>query len=131
MLTHVVLRMTGETAEDLVQRVHEVIERDVGPNYPWPGNVRELEQAVRRILLTNRYPDDQGTASRGDRLGHMASAMEAGALEAREMVAAYCVMLYDRFGTYEEVSRRIGFDRRTVKKHTQRAASPSALANRS
>jgi len=32
-------------------------------------------------------------------------------------VVTFCALLYKRFGTYEEVARKTGLDRRTVKKY--------------
>ncbi len=131
ILAHVVQRILGEAAPDLVQRVRDVLNRDVGPDYPWPGNVRELEQAVRRILLTNRYAGDMRTAAPRKTHKGFAADLEAGRLDARQLVASYCAMLHERFGTYEEVSRRTRLDRRTVKKHIERvSAKPGNGAER-
>ena len=126
MLDHVIRRMTGEASPELVQWAREAIERDVGPHYAWPGNVRELEQAVRRILLTSHYEGDRKTVA-PDRHARLASDMEAGSLNARELLTAYCSILYERFGTYEEVSKRTGLDRRTVKKYIERAQVAHSL----
>lgn len=49
-------------------------------------------------------------------------AAAAGALDARSMLAAYCAMLYQRLGSYEEVARITGLDRRTVKKYAHQQA---------
>jgi two-component system, NtrC family, response regulator HydG len=43
-------------------------------------------------------------------------------------VRGYCALLYERFGTYEEVARRAGLDRRTVKKHVVAARKETARA---
>jgi len=48
--------------------------------------------------------------------------IRAGTLEARELTARYCAMLHARHGTYEEVARITGLDRRTVKKYVQQVA---------
>jgi DNA invertase Pin-like site-specific DNA recombinase len=45
--------------------------------------------------------------------------IEAGSLTADELLDGYCKMLYDRHGTYEEIARRTGLDRRTAKKRIQ------------
>lgn len=43
-------------------------------------------------------------------------------MNAEELLAAYCGLLYGMFGTYEEVARRTRLDRRTVKKYAQMLA---------
>ncbi len=113
-----VTRMTGRDRPNLTEMVLEAIKRDLPKSYPWPGNVRELEQAVRRILLTRRYTGDLfvvGTHSEDA----LTSDIERGTLQAKDLLRRYCAILYQRFGTYEEVARRAGLDRRTVKKYLE------------
>lgn len=43
--------------------------------------------------------------------------IEGGRLDAEALLSAYCTLLYQRHGTYEEVARRTHLDRRTVKKY--------------
>jgi len=43
--------------------------------------------------------------------------IEAGTLDAQQLMAEYCGLLYKRLGTYEDVARKTGLDRRTVKKY--------------
>ncbi|WP_136515507.1 sigma 54-interacting transcriptional regulator [Geomonas edaphica] len=100
------------------QLVKKVIRRDVGVDYDWPGNVRELEQAVKRIILTGRYQVVRREKGLG-RADRIAAGMREGSLGAEELLAAYCGLLYDTCGTYEEVARRTRLDRRTVKKYVQ------------
>ena len=109
-------RTTGEGGEPLVERVLDALARDLPRDYPWSGNVRELEQAVRRVLLTGAYqgerrappavPDDVFVA-----------AVSAGRLDMERLAAGYCALLYRRHGTYVEVARRTGLDRRTVRRY--------------
>jgi hypothetical protein len=40
-------------------------------------------------------------------------------LEARVLLARYCQILHERYGTYEEVPRRTGLDRRTAKRYIE------------
>jgi len=118
MVLHVIKRIVGEASKELFRMVREVINTDIDPHYAWPGNVRELEQAVRRILLTRHYQGNRKMVSR-ELKNVFFSGIEDGTLSAQQLVASYCVLLHDRFGTYEEVSRRTNLDRRTVKKHIE------------
>ncbi|HHE74907.1 MAG TPA: sigma-54-dependent Fis family transcriptional regulator, partial [Desulfobacteraceae bacterium] len=43
--------------------------------------------------------------------------IESGELDAQNLIAGYCTLLYKRYGTFEDVARRINLDRRTVKKY--------------
>jgi hypothetical protein len=43
--------------------------------------------------------------------------IDTGTHTAQHLLAGYCVLLYERYGTYEEVARHTGLDRRTVKKY--------------
>ena len=118
ILTNIISRLTGEESRELVSLVLESIEKNPGSDYPWPGNVRELEQAARRILLSQEYSGEKVLHGRGikDRL---IEGIERQSLNSQELISGYCALLYERFGTYEEVSRRMNLDRRTVKKHIE------------
>lgn len=118
-------RMIGESAAGYARLVCEVINRDLGGAYAWPGNVRELEQAVRRIIISRHYRGDMAAAPTG-RLERLTAEMEAGTLDAQELLAGYCALLYRRHGTYEEVARRSNLDRRTVKKYIRKALAGNA-----
>ena len=96
------------------------LRRELSANYAWPGSVRELEQVVRRNLLTGRYAGelaDESTEPASLRQ------IQAGALDARDLLANYCTPFHRRCGNYQEVARRTGFDRRTVRKCLQVALS--------
>ncbi|HTG80489.1 MAG TPA: sigma 54-interacting transcriptional regulator [Geobacteraceae bacterium] len=116
MVGHLLARMVGETRRELVEMVLDILRRDLPPDYPWPGNVRELEQAVRRILLTRSY---QGDLAADDGVDFGAAAVAERTVDAQTLLATYCRRLYERYGTYEEVARRLRLDRRTVKKYLQ------------
>ncbi|NTU59508.1 MAG: sigma 54-interacting transcriptional regulator, partial [Deltaproteobacteria bacterium] len=116
LLGHLVHRMTGDRRPAVAGEIREVLRRDLGDRYPWPGNVRELEQAVRSVLLVDAYGGDAGLT--GDRAAHrLHRRIERGDIGWQELVAEYCRALYERHGSYGEVSRRTGLDWRTVKKH--------------
>ena len=108
--------MTGEESGELVGIIAEAIEEKLGNQYPWPGNVRELEQAARRILLTREYSGDRVFPDRSIR-EKLISGIKSGSLDSQELISSYYSLLYERFGTYEEVSRRMKLDRRTVKRY--------------
>ena len=114
LINLLVARMTGQNNEVLSEQVRDGLSRSLPADYSWPGNVRELEQAIRRILIHGRY--EPPTVGRPTRSSWLAQA-ENGELNAGDLVSAYCRMLHDRFGTYEEVASRTGLDRRTVKKY--------------
>jgi transcriptional regulator with GAF, ATPase, and Fis domain len=128
LLRHLVLRLAGEPVPEIVERVRAVFERDLAHGYAWPGNVRELEQAVRHVLLDGRYPGDAGAVS-GSWQERLTRGIEQGAIEAAALVRGYCAMLHERHGTYEEVARRTGLDRRTVKSHVDAAREAGARAS--
>ena len=117
VLTNIIARMTGVESEELVSLVLESIEKSPGRNYSWPGNVRELEQATRRILLTREYRGDESTIPDRGIKERLIAGIESQNLDSQELISGYCTLLYERYGTYEEVSRRMNLDRRTVKKH--------------
>ena len=118
LLALTVSRIVGQESEELLHLVKTVIVAEPGIHYRWPGNVRELEQCVRRILLTRRYRGDHRSAA-PDLRKQIRDGIDAGTTTARDLLADYCSLLYQRHGTYEEVARRTGLDRRTVKKNVQ------------
>ena len=81
--------------------------------------MRELEQAIKRIILTGRYQGMKREKGSPDAADRLASGMRDGVMNAEELLAAYCGLLYGKFGTYEEVARRTRLDRRTAKKYAQ------------
>ncbi|RNC67979.1 MAG: sigma-54-dependent Fis family transcriptional regulator [Desulfuromonadales bacterium] len=121
LVAGILKRLTGTAPEREVQLLRKAIERETGKNYPWPGNVRELEQAVRRVLVTGHYRGEEKRAPSGETERFLAD-VAAGGLDAQELLAGYCRILYERHGTYEEVARRTNLDRRTVKKYLQQGS---------
>jgi DNA-binding NtrC family response regulator len=117
LLSYTVERMMGQPSLELVKTIRSVIHNSLGPEYPWPGNVRELEQCVRRVILQKNYSGDVTPVSADDLKTRLANGIAAGELDAQNLLAGYCTLLYRRHGTFEEVARRINLDRRTVKKY--------------
>ncbi len=119
LIDHLLQRLVGEPSGELVERVRDALHASVASDYAWPGNVRELEQAVRRVLLTRDYRPDR-VADAPDLQGEIAAGIDAGSIDAAQLLSSYCALLYDRHGTYEEVARRTNLDRRTVKSYLER-----------
>jgi len=117
LLDHIIQRIIGEPAPELLQIVLKTLEGEAWLNYHWPGNVRELGQAVRCILL-NRYYKGDITASTDTNTG-LFRVIEDESVTAQELLSAYCKILYQRHTTYEEVSKITKLDPRTVKKYIQ------------
>jgi DNA-binding NtrC family response regulator len=114
-------RLIGAPSPELQATVRQAALRDLGPSYGWPGNVRELEQCIRRVMLTRSCaPDARADA---DASTGLAALFTAGTLTAEELIAKYCTLLHARHGTYVEVARITGLDRRTVKKYVEGDAS--------
>jgi transcriptional regulator with PAS, ATPase and Fis domain len=116
LLDHVVQKIIGEPVPELIDPIIKILDKEVGPTYHWPGNVRELEQATRRILVNRDYKGDTSKVSVSQKdLLH--EAIEEESLNAQELLSSYCNILYQRHGSFLEVSRITKLDRRTVKKY--------------
>lgn len=116
LLEHIVQRIAGDAAAELLPLVHAGLKELIRRDYDWPGNVRELEQAVRRILVTRHYVPESG-AETTDQSQQLAAAIGAGTITADNLLTAYCTLLYSHHGNLEEVARRTNLDRRTVKRY--------------
>ncbi len=127
LVSELIVRLTGAEDPRATGLILGSFERDLPRNYPWPGNVRELEQAVRRVLLTHHYTGDT-RIDRTEPHRALAAEIQAGTLNARELLARYCGLLFDRLGTLEEVARRTGLDRRTVKKYVMAEGARNGAA---
>ena len=116
LLSHIVSKTVGKPSPELVDMVKKVIDKNLGPDYSWYGNVRELEQCVRRVLIKMDYGGDKKYVAQ-DLKSKLAAALDKGDMPAQMLMAGYCKLLHNRFGTFEEVARRINLDRRTVTKY--------------
>ncbi|KAF0095316.1 MAG: Fis family transcriptional regulator [Puniceicoccaceae bacterium 5H] len=114
LVRFVATRVAGESeAEDLTADVMAWSRQH--PGYPWPGNFRELEQAVRNILLRREYwPDERPVRGKG---GDWREALGQIDWTTDRLLSEYITRSYARYGNYEETARRLGLDRRTVKKY--------------
>ena len=116
LLRLLVARLIGAERDELARDIRQELHRSPGPDYCWPGNVRELEQAVRRLLLTGHYAGQPAPDAAAPE-EHLLAGVAAGTLDAQRLLAGYCALLHHRHGTYEEVARRAGLDRRTAKRY--------------
>ena len=123
LVKHTVKRIVGEDSDDVAFRVIHDIHNQVPNDYAWPGNVRELEQCIRRILLKQKYEIDRSAIAPDDVEGSLINGVKAGSMDAQTLLSHYCVLLYNRYGSYEEVARKTVLDRRTVKKYIDNSAS--------
>ena len=117
LLSYTIERMLTRTSPELEKEIRSVIDKNLGPDYAWPGNVRELEQCVRRVILTENYEGDIKSVPLDDLKTRLARGMESGDLDAQQLLAGYCTLLYRHYGTFEDVARHTNLDRRTVKKY--------------
>ncbi len=118
LLQHTLARILGKASPRLVRQVLAVMRKQLPEDYSWPGNVRELEQCVRRILLKNTYEGDSRILST-HLIDELTRGVRTYSLDANQLVSGYCRLLYNQFGTYQEVARRTGLDRRTAKKYIE------------
>ena len=103
-----------EEAADLTRQVLEVIDRQLGSSYAWPGNFRELEQCVRNIVVHGSYVPP--LVARRGRQSWLENARSS-RLTMDELLQGYCRLVADESGSLEEAARRLGADRRTVRRY--------------
>ncbi len=112
LVLYIAKKVAGEeVAEKLSKEVCTWIEKELGRNYPWPGNFRELEQCVCNVLIHHEYHPEHVDSD------DFATHFEDGDLTAEELLSHYVTRVYSRTNNYEETARRVGLDRRTIKKY--------------
>jgi transcriptional regulator of acetoin/glycerol metabolism len=108
------LRTVGGEAEECLPEVEKWIAENLPENYSWPGNYRELEQCVRNVIIRRSYRPIVGPEEpRQD----FAAKYRAGELTADQVLSHYAAHMYRMTASFEEAARRLGMDRRTVKRH--------------
>ncbi|HSB61610.1 MAG TPA: sigma 54-interacting transcriptional regulator [Vicinamibacteria bacterium] len=107
-------------AAALTAEVMGCIERDLGLDYAWPGNIRELEQCVRNVLVRRTYRPAGPAPRASSARDQLARDVLEGALSAEELLDGYTTLVYAQAGSYEQAARRLGLDRRTVKRRVDR-----------
>lgn len=118
LVRHLTHQMMGEgEVEELAVEVLHWINDHLSPQgeYGWPGNVRELGQCIRNVLIRRSYhPPSLGSGAVGT-AEKLSQQMLGGALTADELLRKYTTLVYHQAGSFQEVARRLGVDRRTVK----------------
>jgi DNA-binding NtrC family response regulator len=109
---HLLRKMSGREDSFFLEKIVSNLLQDIPKNYAWPGNVRELEQALRRTLISGTYSGDRFAQPEAK-----PEAWESGGVENKKDLIRRVKELYERSGSYADVSRLTGLDRRTVKKY--------------
>ena len=111
LVLYMARRVAGAEAEELAPEVLAWINENLGDKYKWPGNYRELDQCVKNVLIRRDYRPSRPSVS-------IQQDFEDGRLTADELLSRYATVVYHQTGSYEETARRLGIDRRTVKRLT-------------
>lgn len=109
-------RIAGSEGPALTAEACAFIRQKLPANYAWPGNFRELEQCVRNVLLHGDYKPAELSPSARE-VPEWQRRFLAGDYTVDELLRAYITPLYQQNPNYEELGRRLGIDRRTVKKY--------------
>jgi transcriptional regulator with AAA-type ATPase domain len=117
-LYNILLAMTQKMLGDLeaapiAKECELYITKNLGFEFPWTGNFRELEQFLRRFLV-HGHNDIETTTSKGNS-NALWEKFEACELKLDELNGAYLKQCYDKWQSYEKVSKNVNCDRRTVK----------------
>ena len=105
-----------EEIDALASETLEWIGSRMPAGYGWPGNIRELEQCVRNVLVRREYHPPSDRLPPRDRQEAWVDRAQRGELTADELLAHYCRLVHQQAGGYEQAARRLGLDRRTVKR---------------
>lgn len=110
LVQHIATNVAGPSeADDVARDVLRVIRQRLGSGYAWAGNFRELEQCVRSVLVRGDY-----TPAAIVPAAEHAAVLE-GSMTEEQLLRWYTSLVYRQSGSYQEVARRLGIDRRTVR----------------
>jgi DNA-binding NtrC family response regulator len=115
LVTFMARRNAGDEADAFANEAYDWIVANLGEGYTWPGNYRELEQCVRNLMIRCEYRPAKVQIPPLAMEDPVFGAALQGTLTADELLRHYCTFIYAQTGSYEETSRRIQLDRRTVK----------------
>jgi transcriptional regulator with AAA-type ATPase domain len=117
LVYYMTLRTVGEEAAQCLPEVEDWIRQNLPADYSWPGNYRELEQCVRNVIIRRSY--QPMTGSRPQSEDAFSNRYRSGEATADEVLSHYAAHMYRLTGSFEEAARRLGLDRRTVKKKVE------------
>ena len=95
----------------MAPRILKTLERDVPADYAWPGNFRELEQAIRNIIVRNKY-NPMSKPSRED----IEDIYQDTRISMAQWNCLYAQKAFENAGSYREAARKLKIDQRTLKK---------------
>jgi hypothetical protein len=113
LIHYMTLRTVGAEAEQCLPEIEKWIRTNLPANYSWPGNYRELEQCVRNVIIRRSYRPMAAEPSIEDDFFSRYRSCE---VTADQVLSHYAAQMYRKTGSFEEAARRLGLDRRTVKK---------------
>lgn len=117
LLPHFLDKALGHVDMEVLADLKKKIGTLISSGYPWPGNVREFEQCVRTLLVASEYDPPAGHKGETSALRKMLERMENAEASLDEVVRGYCRHAIHLAGSYQEASRRLDADWRTVRKY--------------
>ncbi|HMF17782.1 MAG TPA: sigma 54-interacting transcriptional regulator [Gemmataceae bacterium] len=116
LLRLIVKRVTADEVHELAGEVEEWIKKSpgLGSDYAWPGNFRELEQCAWNVLIRKEYHPPR-MKQKSDPADDLAEAVRHGTLSVDELERRYATLVFAKTASYQETSRRLGWNWRTVK----------------
>ncbi len=117
LLPHFLEKALGHVDTEVLADLGKKVGALISSGYPWPGNVREFEQCVRTLLVASEYDPPVGETGERTALGRLLQRMEKGEASLDEVVRGYCRHAIRLSGSYQEASRRLEADWRTVRKY--------------
>jgi DNA-binding NtrC family response regulator len=115
-LLRLIVKRVTDDVPGLALEVQEWIYKHagLGPRYSWPGNFRELEQCAWNVLIRKEYRPAR-LERKGNPVEDLAEAVRQGTLNADELERRYATLIFAKTGSYQETSRRLGRNWRTIK----------------
>ncbi len=117
LLPHFLEKLLGHVEGEVLADIGKKIGALISSGYSWPGNVREFEQCVRTLLVASEYDSPVGGKVERTGLARLFERMEKTEAGLDEVIRVYCRHAIARAGSFQEASRRLAADWRTVRKY--------------